>query len=152
MGIDTSAWVTYGIIVDTEDLTPAVIRQLVAAFSLDVEPPDDGDDDDTQGSEHTRWWRSVLSRVMNGIDRRLWRRGLAVEWCGSDVDVRWVIGREAANAMGDGDGGGLATTTPARIAAAMRLSKRQRATIEQLRRIIPGASKPRLVLGVMRWQ
>ena len=49
-------------------------------------------------------------------------------------------------------GGGLATTTPARIAAAMRLSKRQRATIEQLRRIIPGASPPRLVLGVMRWQ
>ena len=151
MGIDTSAWVTYGIIVDTEDLTPAVIRQLVAAFSLDVEPPDDGDDG-TQGSEHTKWWRSVLSRVMNGIDRRLWRRGLTVETCGSDVDPRWVIGREAAHASGDGDGGGLATTTPARIAAAMRLSKRQRATIEQLRRIIPGASPPRLVLGVMREQ
>lgn len=150
MGVDTSAWIVYGIIVDTEDLTPSVVRQLVAAFSLDVEPPDDGDGDDTLGSEYTEWWLHVLGKVMSKLERRLVRRGLTVETFGSGAFPRWAIGREAAHASGDGDQ--VAFTTPARVTAATRLSKRQRATIEHLRRIIPGASRPHLLLGVMRWQ
>lgn len=137
MGIDTSASLVYGTIVDVDDLTPEVVARVAAALAVDVEPPDDGEYYSTQ----------ALNDVMEDFNVALRRRGLVVETCGSFVSPRWVIGREVVSALGDGDS--LATTTLAKIARAMRLSKRHRATLDRLRRIIPSTSPLRLVLSVM---
>lgn len=137
MGVDTSASLVFGTIVDVDDLTPDVVARVAAALAVDVESPDEGDCYSTR----------ALNQAMEQINTALRRRGLVVETCGSFVSPRWVIGREVAYAVGDGDS--LATTTPAKIARAMRLSKRNRATLERLRRMIPGASPLRLVLSVL---
>ena len=137
MGVDTSASLVFGTVVDVEDLTPEIVARVAAALAVDVEPPDEGD----------CYSMRALNQAMQELDVALRRRGLVVETCGSFVSPRWVIGREVVTAWGDGDS--LATTTPAKIARAMRLSARHRATLERLRRMIPGASPLRLVLSVM---
>ena len=137
MGVDTSASLVFGTIVDVEDLTSEIVARVAAALAVDVEPPDEGDD----------YSMRALNQAMEEFNVALRRRGLVVETCGSFVSPRWVIGREVAYAVGDGDS--LATTTPAQIVRAMRLSSRHSATLERLRRMIPGASPLRLVLSVM---
>lgn len=143
MGVDTSATLIYGTIVDVEDLTPAAVRQIAAGFSLAFDPTEYDADDDEHGCYEIR----ALVTLMDELNDVLRRRGLVVEVCGSYASPRWVIGRRIAEAWGDGES--LDVTSLARITAGTRLSKRHRAALERLRRIIPGASPTRLVLSVM---
>lgn len=127
MSNDTTATFAYGLVVEQWMIDGEGLAPVADALGVTLDAGDD---------------------VQDEINAHLDAMGLRCVTFGSWAEPAWVIGRVIAEA--DGDDVGYETTTPAKVAAAMRRTKASREVFAAIRRAFPWVAAPRLVVVVMR--
>jgi len=131
MSNDTTATLAYGLVVNQWMIGGEGLAPVADALGVTLDAGDDVEDD-----------------VEDEINAHLDAMGLRCVTFGSWAQPSWMIGRVIAEA--DGDDVGYETTTPAKVAAAMRRTKASREVFAAIRRAFPWVKAPRLVVVVMR--
>lgn len=148
MGLDTAAFISYGLTITPDDLdgesgADEPRAALAEAVGVDSDDPDYADGDgDGDASDHL-WLDAVASRLLR-------RKSFGVETCGSYADSAWVLGVRFVCV--DGDGSALTEFDPAAVARHVARLKRDRvlqAAFARVRKALPTVGAPSVVCGVM---